>query len=202
MATSKTKIVNRSLMRVGARPVTNIETDDTEEARIINNLYDIALENILSETLWTFAKKRALLTTTTDTVPFNVDEERLNKVYQRPTDCIRIFHVNDTAADWYEEEDKIVSDTAGLGIVYTFRNENPATYKSYFVTALSDLLASEIAYALLNSTSKSQEMLEVYERISLPKAKAQNAQTGKARGLNDDYWLNSRHGGPNVKEFG
>lgn len=202
MATDKTQIVNRALTKLGSRAAVNIDTDDTEEARVALNLYDIALENILTDTLWTFAKRRKLLATTIDTVPFNVDDERLNFVYQRPTDCLRIFQTNDTAAIFYEEEDKIISDTGALGIVYTFLNTNPATYKPYFVSAFSDLLAAEMSYPLLNSKSKTEDMYEIYEKFSLPKAKAQNAQTGTAREVNDKYWENARFGGPNIKEFG
>lgn len=202
MATDKTGIINRALVKVGSRPVVDIDTDNTPESRTALSLYDIALENILTDTLWTFSKKRQQLALTTDEIPFNLDEESLVFVYQRPTDALRIFQVNDTAADWYEEEDRILSDTAGLGVIYSFFNNNPATYKPYFVTAFSDLLAYEMSFPLLISMSKTKEMLEFYEKISLPKAKAENAQTGKAKEVNDRYWENSRFGGPNVKEFG
>ena len=200
MATSKTSIINRALAKIGSRPVVNIDTDDTPEARAAQKFYDIALENILTDTLWTFAKRRKLLATTTDTVPFNVDNERLTVVYQRPADALRVFELNDKDAIWYEEEDKILCDTAGLGAIYTYLNTNPATYKPYFVTAFSDLLAAQMCYTLLNSSSKTQELHELYERISLPKAKAQNAQTGTPKEIKDDYWLDARFGGPNVKE--
>jgi len=202
MATTKTKIVNRAFTKVGSRAAVNIDTDDTEEARVALNLYDIALEEILSDTLWTFATKRALLATTTDTVLFNVDDERLNVVYQRPADALRIFEVSDTAADWYEEEDKIISDTAGLGVRYVFLNTDPATYKPYFASAFSDLLAAHMAFPLLNSRSITGDLYDIYEKISLPKAKAENAQTGTAKEVDDNYWLNARFGGPNVKEHG
>jgi len=202
MATTKTQIVNRAFTQIGARHATNVDTDDTPETRIALNVYDMALENILTDTLWTFAKRRKLLAATLDTVPFNTNGETLGIVYQRPADALRIFEVSDVGADWYEEEDKIVSDTAGLGVIYTFLNKDPATYKPYFATAFSDLLAYEMCYAILNSPSKAKDMFEKYESLSLPKAKSENAQTGKAKEMNDDYWLNARLGGPNVKEFG
>lgn len=201
MAASKTKIVNRSLILLGARTVTNVDTDDTPESRIVLGVYDISLEEILSDTLWAFAKRRELLATIADeTIPFNIDDERLDVIYQKPAAALRVFGVSDNASDWYVEEDKILSDTAGMGCIFTFLNTDPATYPPYFVTAFSDLLASNIAYPLLNSASKGRDMLERYEKISLPKAKAENAQTGTAQEINDDFWLNSRFGGPNIKE--
>jgi hypothetical protein len=201
MATTKTAIINRALTKLGSRQVTNIDTDNTVESRTMLNLYDMALENILSETLWTFAKRRSLLATTTDTVVFNSSKESLNIVYQRPVGCVRIFSVNDIGADWYEEDDKIISDTTGLGILYTFLNTNPATYPPYFATCFSDLLAAEACFPLLNSGTKVEELFKVYEKVSLPKAKATNAQTGKAQEANDNYWENAKYGGPNIKEF-
>jgi len=201
MATTKTAIINRALTKIGSRQVTNIDSDNTIEARAALNVYDMALENILSETLWTFAKKRALLATLDEEVAFNSQKESLNIVYQKPVDCVRIFAVSDVGADWYEEEDRILSDTAGLGIIYTFLNTNPATYRSYFATCFSDLLAAELCYPLLNSGTKTEELFNIYQRISLPKAKAANAQTGKAQEVNDSYWENAKYGGPNIKEL-
>lgn len=202
MAFSKQDIVNRALVKLGARPVTNLEDDDTDESNTALNLYDIALEDMLSETLWTFATRRKLLVETTDPIAFSIDDEGLIISYQRPIEVIRIFRTNDTAAYYREEGDQIVSDTTGLGIIYTFRNEVAETYPVHFVNALSDRLAADLAYPLLNSNSKTEDMVKQLEKVSLPKAKSQNAQIGTPKELNDNYWINARHGGPNVKEFG
>ncbi len=201
MAFDKTDIINRALVKLGSRPITNLEDDNTDESITALNLYDIALESLLSETLWTFATRRKLLATLSQEPVFSKDNEDLSIVYQRPNDVIRIFDTNDTAAYWKEEGDTIVSDTTGLGIIYTYRNEDASTYPPHFIAALSDKLAFEMAYPLLNSNSKTQDMLEAYERISLPKAKAENAQVGTAKELNDNYWLNARFGGPNAQEL-
>lgn len=201
MAFTKTQIANRALVRLGARPVTNVDDDDTDEADTVSNLYDIALECLLSETLWTFATKRVLLSTTTEAIPFSKDQENLTYSYQRPVDVIRIFDTNDSGAYWRVEGDQIRSDTSGLGIIYTYRNEDTATYPAFFVEALSDKLAADLAFPLLNSNTKAREMLDIYQRITLPNAKAENAQVGTPKKLNDDYWLNARFGGPNVQEF-
>lgn len=202
MPFSKANIVNKALVKLGSRPVVNLEDDGTDESVTALNLYDIALEALLSETLWTFATKRKLLQTTTDPIAFSVNYEDLAYSYQRPIDAIRIFQTNDQAAYWKEEGDQILSNTAGLGVIYTFRNEVTETYPVYFVDALADRLAADMAYPLLNSMSKTEDMNKAYERVSLPKAKSQNGQVGTAKELNDNYWINARLGGPNVAEFG
>lgn len=201
MAFSKAQIINKGMVKIGARPIVNIETDDTQESVIALNIYDIALEGILSDIMWTFATKRKLLATLDESVAFDREFESLSHVYERPTDCIRIFGVNDTGATYYEEDGKILSDTAGLGVIYAFRNTDPATYSAAFVNAFADLLGAEFAYPLLNSASKASDMMSFYENVSLPRAESQNSQIGTALEMNDNFWINSRFGGPNVREL-
>lgn len=202
MAFDKTQIINRALVKVGSRPIVNLEDDDTQESNTALNLYDMALEMLLSETLWTFATKRILLATLSETIPWVGDKEAgLNYTYQRPTDIIRVFRTNDDGAYWKEEGDTIISDTTGLGILYTYRNEDTSTYPPHFAQALSDLMAGEMSFALLNSKPKTESLVEYYERVSLPKAISQNAQIGTPKELNDNYWLNARYGGPNTQEL-
>ena len=202
MAFDKTPIVNRALVKLGSRRIINLDDDDTEESNTALDLYDMALEMILSETLWTFATKRVLLATLDKEIVFATDKESgLNFTYQRPPDVIRIFSTNDEGAYYKEEGDTIVSDTTGLGIIYVFRNENTATYPPHFAQALSDLMAAEMSFPLLNSKSKTESLGEYYERVSLPKAISQNAQIGTPKELNDNYWLNARFAGANVQEL-
>ena len=202
MAADKNQIINRALVKLGSRPITNLEDDDTPESRTALNVYDMALGMILSETLWTFATKRVLLALLSDTIVFANDKESgLQYIYSRPTDIIRVFSTNDDSAYWKEEGNTIVSDTSGLGLIYTYRNEDTSTYAPHFAYALSDLVAAEMAFPLLNSRSKTEDLYAFYEKVSLPKAISQNAQIGTPKELNDNYYLNARHGGPNVQEL-
>lgn len=197
MAIDKNKIINKALVKLGARPITSI-SDGTDEAETMENLYEMALRSILSECLWTFATKRLLLTQLSETIPWNNEKETLSYIYQRPPDAIRCFETNDSDAYWREEGDTIVSDTSGLGVKYTFYMTDSSKYRPSFADALSDRLAYEAAYPILNSRSKTEDILQIYEGISLPKAMSDNAQTGTPMEMNDDYWLDARHGGANV----
>lgn len=199
MAFSKTDIINRALVKLGARPIVNLDTDNTDESETALNIYDIALETLLSEALWTFATRRVLLATLSQTIPFITNREAgTTLVYQRPNDVVRIFATNNTAAYYQEEEETIISDTAGLGIIYTYRNITTSTYRPYFARALSDLLAAEMSYPILNSRSKTDDLFGFYENISLPAAMAQNSQVGTPIPMEDGYWEAGRIGGPNV----
>ena len=60
MANSQTNIINKALILVGATPVISI-SDGSPNAQVLSNIYDIALQSVLSEAKWNFATKRANL---------------------------------------------------------------------------------------------------------------------------------------------
>ena len=190
MSISKTEIINKALTQVGAAPVTNID-DDTNNARIISRVYEISLRSILSECKWNFATKRALLSVVVDTLDWYDDGETF--IYQKPTDVVRIFGTNDDDAVWREEGDYIISDTDGLGLRYVRYLDDPTKYPSAFIQAFVDKLCSDIAYMIVNSSTLGVQFATVYETVSLPKAMAENAQTGVQQYLKDDEWERSKY---------
>jgi hypothetical protein len=185
MAISKTDILNKALTLIGAGPVVSID-DDSNNARILSRVYNISLQSILSECMWNFATKRALLSQVTDTLAWY--DTGNTYVYQKPIDMIRIFGTNSSSATWREEGDNIISDTSGLGVRYVYLVDTPNRYPSYFIDAFVDKLSSEIAYAVVNSASLAVQYKELYESVSLPKAMAMNSQTGVQQTLNDNAW--------------
>jgi len=185
MAISKTELINKSLTLVGAEPIVNI-TDDTQNARIVNRVYEISLRSILSETKWNFATTRKLLSLSADTMDWYYVNELY--VYVRPNDCIRIFETNDADATWREEGDRIISNTQGLGVKYVKYLDDPNRFSASFIDAFVDKLCSDICYMILNSSSQADVFLKKYETVSLPKARSENAQTGVQQYIKDDAW--------------
>jgi hypothetical protein len=185
MATSKTELINKALTKVGAAPITNIDEDSTN-ARVMNRVYETSLRSILSECKWNFATKRKLLSVVNDTVEWYETGETV--AYQRPADIIRIFSTNDQNAIWREEGDLILSDTSGLGIRYVFFIDTPSKYPASFVSAFVDLLASDVAYQIVNSASLGENYKQLYEQVTLPKAMSENSQVGVQQHIQDDAW--------------
>lgn len=193
MAVSKTDILNKALTLVGASPVINID-DETNNARILSRVYEIALRSILSECKWNFATKRANLSILTDTLDWYDTSETI--VYQKPNDMIRIYGTSSIGAQWREEGDYIISDTGDLGLRYVYFLDTPSKYPGYFIDAFVDKLSSDIAYAIVNSQSLGEKFYKLYEGVSLPKATAANSQTGIQQTLQDDSWeLSKYHNG-------
>lgn len=184
MAT-KTELLNKSLTLIGAAPIVNID-DSTNNARILNRVYDLSLRSILSECMWNFAIKRKLLAISADT--FEWYDAGVTIVYVRPSDVIRIYGTNNADSVWKEEGEYIVSDTSGLGIKYVFYHDTVSKWPAQFINAFVDRLAADCAFMILNSKTIAASYVEKYEGISLIKAMAENAQIGVQQYLKDDAW--------------
>jgi hypothetical protein len=186
MAISKINIVNKALALIGAKQVTTL-SDTSSTADLVNSLYEISLKSVLAECKWNFATKRdALPTNSTATLEFYDVGETI--IYDRPTDIIRIYSSDPTNAKWREEQDYIISDSSGFGIRYVYFIEDTTKFPIYFVEALCDKLAGDMAYSIVNSSTLAQKFIEKYEKISLPRAISQNSQTGVQQTMQDDAW--------------
>lgn len=191
MAISKTELINKSLTLVGANAITNID-DDTNNARIVSRVYEISLRSILSECKWNFATQRELLAEVDTDLEWYYTGETY--IYQKPINCIRIFGVNDEDAMWREEGDYIISDTADLGIIYVKYVEDSTKFPASFIEAFCDKLCSDICFMVINSASKAEAFLQKYESVTLPKARAENSQTGVQQVAKDDAWERVKDG--------
>jgi len=202
MAVSKTSLCNHALTLCGAAPITNI-TDDTNNARVLNRVYEVTRKSILTECRWTFATSRATLSLSAVTMPWEHDGEAY--VYVRPSHALRIFETSDRNAIWREEGDYIISNTASLGIKFVYDHDDPSKYPSSFAEAFIDKLAANICYMILNSASKAEGFITKYEGVSLPKAMAESAQTGEQLDPPDDGILSVKlhdGGGRSDRSYG
>jgi hypothetical protein len=190
MAVTKTSLLNKALTLCGAAPITNI-TDDTQNARVCNRVYEIARQSILTECLWNFATTRSTLSVSAVEMPWEYPGEAY--VYVRPATALRIFDVSDRGATWREEGDYIIADTADLGIKYIYDHDDPSKYPAFFAEAFIDKLCSDICFMILNSASKAEAFLTKYTKVSLPKAMTANSQTGTQQEPIDDAWLGAKY---------
>lgn len=62
MAITETNIVNQSLIALGARLITDLDTDTSKRATVMRELYEIKRNYLLRKFHWKFAVKRAQLT--------------------------------------------------------------------------------------------------------------------------------------------
>ena len=103
--------------------------------------------------------------------------------------------MSDIEAIWREEGAYIISNTASLGTLYTFDHSEVGLWRHKTIVAFIDKLCSDICFMILNSGPKAQAFLEKYEKVTLPKAMAEDSQTGIHQEVQDDAWLKSKFGG-------
>ncbi|MFA5499489.1 MAG: hypothetical protein WC404_00240 [Candidatus Omnitrophota bacterium] len=192
MATSKIKIANLALVKIGGKRISSFD-EDSAFARAVKEVYDDARDDVLAEHMWTFAQKRAVLVQSA-IIPV-MTEDGMSIVYTPPTDLIKVNFVNIKGAVYRIEENGILSNTEGLKIIYTYRNDNPITYFSKFTSAFVCKLAYDLCFCITESKSKAESLLEEYEKIRLPRAIAADSQQGTPMAPQQDEWLLARQSG-------
>ena len=116
-------------------------------------------------------------------------------VYYRPTDYIETTLISNIGAKFKIEGQRILSNTSGLKIVYTYKNDTPSEYTAMFRRAFATKLASEICFSLTDNATKAEALMEKYLKIVLPKALSDDSQQGTPKEARADEWELSRLGG-------
>jgi hypothetical protein len=147
MATTFVEIANRAITFIGGTTITAL-TDDTNEGRAINRLYEQTRDQLLRDHPWNFAIKRISISANTVSPIYEY-----TNAFDWPSDCLRIIDV-DTSEEWAVEGRQIVSDAAApLQIVYVHQVTDPNLFDAKFIEAYSLRLAADIAYEITASMS-------------------------------------------------
>jgi len=170
VALSYTSICNQALSKIGAKEISNIDSDSSSSATKCRVVYESVRDSLLRLIDWNFAIERQELSqlATTPTYEFSY-------YYALPTDpyCLRVIETEDDSI-YTVEGRKLLSDETSCNIKYIARVENPINFDSNFVTLYIDALASTLAITIANSGTLKDRMDEDY-RISLAKARETNA---------------------------
>ena len=186
---SEVKICNLALNKLGAARISTRD-EASAEAQACDDIYDEVRDDVLADHIWNFAQKRAALGLLDETPEFTDDGVTL--VYQAPTDMIKLNFVNIESAIVKLEGNKILSDTAGLELKYTFRVTDVQKFFPKFVEALATRLAAELAFTLTASRSLSADLHTIYLEKKLPAAISADSQQGTSVGMFQDEWILSR----------
>ncbi len=186
MAVSKAAICNMALAHIKQTKTTiaNLDTDTGNTADQCRIHYDVARRFALADHNWNFATKRVTL------ADVGSPPATYTYRYDYPSDCLKVQEIQRlTKADVpvpylieaVEDGSKlsILTDMATAIGVYTWDVENVALFSPSFVTALSWLLASDLAPALSGSENVQESSLTVY-RNYIAAAHAADSSEGKA----------------------
>lgn len=190
-ASSPLDICNLALGKVGSKTISSITGGDSsaEAAACANVFYDM-VDEFLVEEPWSFAQKRFNVATTAIVQAWTTDN--MIYTYSKPSDYLKLTYKNVRYARVKVEGPYILSDTAGLGIKYTFKNYIISQWFPKAKTALSTRIAAEICFSLTNSVKKSSDLREQYEEIDLPGAISSDSQQGTPDPAIADEWDNAR----------
>ena len=184
-------LCNHALVLCGASPITAL-TEESPNARALNAIFEDSRKGFLTECRWTFALTRSSLATSATTMAWLHDEEAY--VYDRPSNCLRVWEMSDLEAIWREEGAYIISNTASLGTLYTHDHSEVGLWRPKATIAFIDKLCSDICFMILQSGPKAEAFLAKYTKVSLPDAMAEESQTGTHQEPIDDMWLKSKYG--------
>jgi len=170
MALSYTSICNQALSKIGAKEISNIDSDPSASATKCRIIYESLRDSLLRLVNWSFAIERQELSRLSSTPVYGYSYN-----YALPTDpyCLRVISIEDDKP-YRIEGQKLLCDEDVCNIKYIARIENPIHFDSNFVTLYVDALASGLAITIANSGTLKDRM-DVDYKISLAKARESNA---------------------------
>jgi hypothetical protein len=184
--TSDVQICNSALRKLGSEPILSL-SDDSTRARLVSQAYVLKRQELLRSHPWNFAKKRVELSATVNEPLFGFGFE-----FQLPADCMRVLALDlPYTAKWAVEQDKLYTDDSPVRILYVADVLDVSKFDDNFCEVLAWAVASDIVYALTQSTSQ-VELVEAKYQQALQLARSFNAQEGSLPRVIADNWLDRR----------
>ena len=190
-------ICNQALTKLGVEPIVTVETDlnsvtaSTKPIRFLKARYLDIRNNLLANFWWNFAIKKATLVQDVSTPTFGYEYN-----YILPTDFLRLLYIDneDKTNPYNLEGEFLASDSSSVKLAYISKESSTYTFSPMFRNALIYLVASDLAYPLVQSTQLALEMRKMAQE-ELREARSIDSQQGTPPQIYDDDWLNSRDGG-------
>jgi hypothetical protein len=153
-----TTICNYALNKIGVAAVVDL-SEGTVNAELCNRFLPNAIQHLLNEYDWNFAKKRVRLTPMAEKPLFGWKEQ-----FQLPVDMMRIVKVYGTTADEVDDRDrvryriegsKLLCDRKDVEIVYIRRPLTADELPYHF----ADALAAYMAYLLAPAITSNEQLI-------------------------------------------
>ena len=164
---SAVDIANSALNILGASTISAF-TDDSKNARLINQRYEPVRNRVFRSHAWNCLHKRVQLAQNS-TAPV----VEYSHAYALPADCLRVLKVHNgttdsikSAIDYKLEGRNIVTDEGTVFIIYIALDTDPNNYDTYLQESISHQLAADLAYAVTNNATLADKyMTRADERL-------------------------------------
>jgi len=188
---NKIEICNKALAALGAAPIVSI-TEESSEAKRLNQIWDMSLEGVLREYPWNFALATVELAQTANKPPDFTYE------YQLPSDSLYVVEIISPSLGRDYTEYKVrgttlVTDESTVCIEYVKVVDDSARFDSLFAEALAWYLASQLAAAITGDSALGQRMAGAYA-LALSKARGMNGNESRRSLLHNSKLVQSRKG--------
>lgn len=196
---SKVDIANLALIRMGEGTISSL-TDNSEQARGVNTLWDMVQDMELRARVWSFSVKRAQLAASSSTPEWGFDYQ-----YPLPADFLRLLQCDEIfpgpnlsdyrqsdAAVYRIENNMILTDIgAPLKIKYVARVTDTGLWDAGFVSVMASRLAVELCHRLTSKDEYIPTLQRDYRTAILDAARA-NAFEKAPEPLPDSAWMLAR----------
>lgn len=199
MALTKIDICNQALLKVGQDAVTSLDTSSAtneeyiHSAKLCNQFYDQALDEVLRMHKWNCCMKRAIPARLSEAPTFGYDY-----AYQLPNDCVRIINVFDNTNQyddgmvWVVEGRKIFCDYSQIYLKYIARPQTVAVLDSLCAQAVICNLALKLCVPLQLNDDWSGRLQNELHNVVLPSARSIDTIENKELMLEESNWIISR----------
>ena len=187
-----TDICNMALNRIGAKRITDFDTDTSVEAVACQLHYEPTRDAILRGFEWNFASGRATLRKDTNTPDFGYDNQ-----FVLPNDFLRIKSLNDSdtsPGDYVIEGSLLLTDDDEVELLYIKKITDTTKFEPLFVEVLVLELALKLVNPLAGAGLNSERLrngIIVELRQSLSSARVINKTEINCSGGN--YWNDARY---------
>ena len=164
---SAVDIANSALNLLGASTISAF-TDDSKNARLINQRYEPVRNRVFRSHAWNCLHKRVQLAQNS-TAPV----VEYSHAYALPSDCLRVLKIHNGTTDsiasnidYKLEGRNIVTDIDTVFLIYIALDTDPNNYDTYLRESISHQLAADICYAITNNaTLANNYMTRADERL-------------------------------------
>ena len=164
---SAVDIANSALNLLGASTISAF-TDDSKNARLINQRYEPVRNRVFRSHAWNCLHKRVQLAQNS-TAPV----VEYSHAYALPSDCLRVLKIHNgttdsiaSAIDYKLEGRNIVTDEGTVFIIYIALDTDPNNYDTYLQESIAHQLAADLAYAVTNNATLADKyMTRADERL-------------------------------------
>ena len=158
MSLTSIDICSHALVKLGAGSISSFN-EDTTEAHVAKQLYDITVDSLLASYPWRFALKQSVLPRL-----LNQPDADYRYAYALPNDCVRVLSAGvnkrGRGLTYRIAKQQLQTDSDTVTLTYLSKPDE-TDFPAFFTKALIAKLAAEFCLPLTESTTRTDYLLKL-----------------------------------------